>query len=240
MKAEHRRPLIAFLLVTFACFGLMAHAIRTDALSGLGRLDPSRILAAQMLVPRAPDGPLEAPVPAPPTESASIPSSTPSPSSGATRPVHAELVRHDAGGHAAATQVVDHQPQAPQSQSPSTPSTPSSDPTSGQPSHGPEHHGSDGWPGGGSENDPTHGTGLAEGLHDTLDQVTGHGHDGGHDGGYGHDGGHDGGYGHDHDYGDDHDYDDHGHGHDDHGYGHDGDHGHDDDDSRGWGHGWGH
>jgi hypothetical protein len=224
MKAEHRRPLIAFLLVTIACFGVMAHAIRTDALGGLGRLDPSRIVAGAMLVPKAPDAPAEAPLPVTSTPSEHTPSSTPS--STATRPPRAEHVRHDAGGHAAATQVVADGPQAPQPPAstpvPSTPGAPTSEPNPGQPSRGPEDHDTHSWPGSDGEHETApgfeHGSGLGQGLHDLLEHVTNQGHDWGH--------GHAWGQGDDEDSRDDHDW---GRGHD---QGHD--RGHD------RGHDWGH
>jgi hypothetical protein len=66
MKAEHRRPLIAFLLVTVVCFAMMVHAIRTDALGGFARLDPARVVAGQLLVPKPTERPAAQAVVEPP------------------------------------------------------------------------------------------------------------------------------------------------------------------------------
>jgi hypothetical protein len=61
MKAQHWRPLIACVVVALTCLAFMVHAIRTDALTGLINPGPARILAAPLLVPKAPAAVREVP-----------------------------------------------------------------------------------------------------------------------------------------------------------------------------------
>ena len=50
MRSEHRAPFVASIVVVLACIGVMAHAVRTDALGGFVRIMPrdyQRVLEAQ-------------------------------------------------------------------------------------------------------------------------------------------------------------------------------------------------
>ncbi|MFC6342615.1 hypothetical protein ACFP8W_11550, partial [Nocardioides hankookensis] len=63
MRSEHRAPLVASIVVVLACFGVMVHAVRTDALGGFARHLPMGMIAGTVIQPKpAPAG--EAPRPA--------------------------------------------------------------------------------------------------------------------------------------------------------------------------------
>lgn len=59
MRSEHRAPLVASIVVVLACIGVMAHAVRTDALGGLVGPIHRALLAAPVLQPKP--EPVEAP-----------------------------------------------------------------------------------------------------------------------------------------------------------------------------------
>ena len=71
MRSEHRGPLVASIIVVLACIGVMAHAVRTDALDGFARHTPMGMIAGSVLVPK----PVPAPEPAVPAVKA--PSTSP-------------------------------------------------------------------------------------------------------------------------------------------------------------------
>lgn len=52
MRSEHRAPLVASIVVVLACIGVMAHAVRTDALGGLVGPIHRALLAAPVLHPK--------------------------------------------------------------------------------------------------------------------------------------------------------------------------------------------
>jgi len=62
MRSEHRAPFVASIIVVLACIGVMAHAVRTDALGGIARRTPMGFVAGAVLQPKPEIG-AEAPRP---------------------------------------------------------------------------------------------------------------------------------------------------------------------------------
>jgi hypothetical protein len=52
MRSEHRAPFVASIVVVLACIGVMAHAVRTDALGGFARHTPMGLIAGTVLQPK--------------------------------------------------------------------------------------------------------------------------------------------------------------------------------------------
>lgn len=52
MRSEHRAPFVASIVVVLACIGVMAHAVRTDALGGIAARLPMGLIAAPVLHPK--------------------------------------------------------------------------------------------------------------------------------------------------------------------------------------------
>src|SRR5690349_8838089 len=78
MRSEHRAPFVASIVVVLACIGVMAHAVRTDALGGIARRTPMGYIAGAVLQPKPEVA--EAPLPeaaAPPVLQGSAATTTP-------------------------------------------------------------------------------------------------------------------------------------------------------------------
>jgi len=52
MRSEHRAPLVAAIVVVLAGVGVMAHAVRTDALGGFARRTPMGLIAGTVVEPK--------------------------------------------------------------------------------------------------------------------------------------------------------------------------------------------
>jgi outer membrane biosynthesis protein TonB len=87
MRSEHRAPLVASIIVLLVCVGVVAHAVRTEALGGFVRHSPMGMIAATVLNEKPKPEPVvaDAPTkkqparPASRTAPAAAPSATPRP-----------------------------------------------------------------------------------------------------------------------------------------------------------------
>jgi hypothetical protein len=123
MRSEHRAPLVASIVVVLVCIGVMAHAVRTEAIGGFARHTPMGLIAGSMLYPTpappadaAPDA-AEPPVVAqsgPPARSTAKQPSRPSAKQPASRPAKRQrshpVIRPEAPAGIAAPPSIQVQP----------------------------------------------------------------------------------------------------------------------------------
>jgi hypothetical protein len=133
MRSEHRAPLIASLIVVLACVGVVAHAMRTDALGGLAERLPMGMIAAPVLHHRAAE-------PQPETNAESDTSAEAASAAGLAVGGPASTERADARAisseREAPTRNTDRSVEPPAGRGPDTPTDPGS-PSTGPQSTGP-------------------------------------------------------------------------------------------------------